>query len=118
MPANVGTHAMRRGDARHEMSARVSLKAESGGILEGWALNVSRGGVRVIMEEKVELGAEYEVTIGDPEEGTTRYCGRIVWLQEELDGVIAGIEFLGISGAVASVPPPPDSSVDDETQET
>lgn len=92
-------HATRRGGARHEVSARVTLKAvgathlES---LEGWALNVSRGGVRVILEEKVDLGAEFEVAITEgtgADAPTTRRVGRIVWVQDEPDGVVAGIEF-------------------------
>ena len=98
-------HATRRGGARHEISARVSLRgmgvaANAGGPVvapfEGWALNVSRGGLRVILEQSVELGAEFEVTmtgsaLGD-DDGVPR-VGRIVWVQEEPDGVVAGIEF-------------------------
>jgi hypothetical protein len=101
-------HATRRGGARHEVSARVMMKPVRGGgpTLEGWALNVSRGGVRVILEEKVELGAEFEVTIGI-EQSSQPYVGRIVWVQEEPDGVIAGVEFRGISGTHDSMPPPP-----------
>lgn len=79
-----------------------------GEVLEGWALNVSRGGVRIILEENVELGADFEVTItpgaadgvdkaADQAEGRsampTHNVGRIVWVQEEPDGVIAGVEF-------------------------
>jgi len=96
-------HATRRGGARHELSARVSLKPTPGGlqlagtsaaVLEGWALNVSRGGLRVILEERVDLGAEFEITISERGvEGATSQSGRIVWVQEEPDGVVAGIEF-------------------------
>jgi hypothetical protein len=92
-------HATRRGGARHEVSSRVTLKAKSGKagepgqLLEGWALNVSRGGIRVILEEKVELGAEFEVTLSTGEDKGTALIGRIVWVQEEPDGVVAGIEF-------------------------
>jgi hypothetical protein len=99
-------HATRRGGARHELSARVSLKPTRAGLhrpsiaigptpsLEGWALNVSRGGLRVILEERVELGAEYEITISEVgAEPATLHCGRVVWVQEEPDGVVAGIEF-------------------------
>ena len=96
-------HATRRGGARREVSARVTLATrEDGGRsgavepLEGWALNVSRGGVRVIPEQKVELGAEFEVTLVDGAslgEVPPSRVGRIVWVQEEPDGVIAGIEF-------------------------
>jgi len=87
-------HATRRGGARHEVSARVTLKAPSGVELEGWALNVSRGGVRVILEKNVELGAQFEVTmsgVGNDDESPR--VGRIVWVQEEPDGVVVGIEF-------------------------
>jgi hypothetical protein len=55
---------------------------------------VSRGGLRVILEERVELGAEFEITIQETgAEPTTLHCGRVVWVQEEPDGVVAGIEF-------------------------
>jgi hypothetical protein len=97
-------HATRRGGARREVSARVTLAVRDGGgpngsaaePLEGWALNVSRGGVRVILEQKVELGAEFEITVADGApmgEAPTSRIGRIVWVQEEPDGVVAGIEF-------------------------
>ncbi len=75
------------------MTARVSLKAKDGSVLEGWALNISRGGIRVILEEKVELGREFEVTMNTGEEPTSPVIGRVVWVQEEPDGVVAGIEF-------------------------
>jgi hypothetical protein len=119
-----GLHATRRGGARRELSSRVTLKGKSGKVLgqvlEGWALNVSRGGLRVILEEKVDLGAEFEVILSsldgsasasdasstwpaqdgkdDGQDGQTAAVdvpstGRIVWVQEEPDGVVAGIEF-------------------------
>ena len=93
MPTGEDVHATRRGGARHEVSARVTLKPTSGAILEGWALNVSRGGVRVILEEKVELGSEFEVTLSTGEDISAPQKGRVVWVQEEPDGVVAGIEF-------------------------
>jgi hypothetical protein len=93
MPAGDDVHATRRGGARHEVSSRVSLKGKGGETLEGWALNVSRGGIRVILEDKVELGAEFEVSMSTGEDPSTPLTGRIVWVQEEPDGVVAGIEF-------------------------
>jgi hypothetical protein len=77
------------------VSARVTLKGKDGAVLEGWALNMSRGGVRVILEERVELGAEFQVMLstGADEAALTPLEGRIVWVQEEPDGVVAGIEF-------------------------
>ena len=91
-------HATRRCGARLEVSARVSLRGAAGQVLEGWALNVSRGGVRVILEEKVEPGAHFEVTLTgtgalDSPTPAAPQTGRVIWVQEEPDGVVAGIEF-------------------------
>ena len=71
---------------------RVALRLPSGDTLQGWALNVSRGGVRVILEEKVELGSEFEVTLSTGADPVTSCMGRVVWVQEEPDGVVCGIE--------------------------
>ena len=99
---------MRRGGARREVTERVILKAEDGRTFDGWALNVSRGGLRAILEDKVILGQRFEIEIGADE--TVRRQGRIVWVQEEPDGAIVGIEFTGASANLASVPPPPPGS--------
>ncbi len=103
-----GVHAMRRGGARREVTERVTLKTEEGKELEGWALNVSRGGIRIILEDKVTLGQRFDVTLGSDE--VLVRPGRVVWVQEEPDGVIVGIEFTGLSGTVKSVPPPPEGA--------
>lgn len=105
-----GVHAMRRGGTRREVTERVNLKGEDGKILEGWALNVSRGGLRAILEDKVILGQKFEITIG-AEDSLTR-SARIVWVQEEPDGVIVGLEFTGLSGTHKSAPPPPPDGVE------
>lgn len=57
------------------------------------------------MEESVELGGEYEVEIGEQPESRGV---RIVWVQDEADGQIVGIQFIDGEG---SVPPPPSSPV-------
>ena len=100
-----GVHAMRRGGTRREVTERVNLKGEDGKAYEGWALNVSRGGLRAILEDKVVLGQKFEITIGTDNELTR--SARIVWVQEEPDGVIVGLEFTGLSGMHKSAPPPP-----------
>lgn len=100
-----GVHAMRRGGARREVTERVSLKAEDGSTHDGWALNVSRGGLRAILEEKVVLGQKFDVAIGTDE--IMLRASRVVWVQEEPDGVIVGLEFTSLSGTQKSVPPPP-----------
>ena len=110
-PAVDGVHAMRRGGARREVTERIALRGQKEGALnlEGWALNVSRGGVRAILEEKVELGSEFEITIVEGGKSPLTRQGRVVWVQEEQDGVIVGIEFISLSGTHRSAPPvPPD----------
>jgi hypothetical protein len=90
-------HATRRAGARHEVSKRVTLKpvatSHAGVALEGWALNMSRGGLRVILEEKVEPGDEFDIAFIDSPPATPEQRGCIVWVQEEHDGVVAGIAF-------------------------
>jgi hypothetical protein len=98
-------HATRRGGARHEVSARVWLKpiggsGEDPAVLEGWALNMSRGGVRVILETEVALGQEFEVTISSGPSGgepPAAQSGRVVWVQKEPDGVVVGIAFQSVA---------------------
>jgi hypothetical protein len=109
-----GLHAMRRGGARQTVSERVTFKSPTGDRRQGWALNEGRGGLRAILDEgtgKVELGEEYEITVGDPDvdPGSAKH-GRIVWLQEEPDGFVVGIEYLGLSGTHAAVPLAPASA--------
>lgn len=101
-----GAHAMRRGGARREVTERVTLRTDEDQVLEGWALNVSRGGLRAILEEKVSLGQKFEVTLGTDE--VLSRTARIVWVQEEPDGVIVGLEFTNLSGTLKSVPPAAD----------
>lgn len=96
------THGTRRqsGGARRESSDRVRLHGKDGEV-EGWSLNISRGGVRIIVEDRIELGSEYEISIGD-EEHLRRPC-RVVWVQDEADGQICGVQYLDTSTG----PPPP-----------
>jgi len=88
----------RAAGARREVSDRVVFR-KSGREIAGWALNISRGGLRAIIEEQVELGAQFEVSVGD----TPNRPGRIVWIQDEPDGSIVGVSFLDDPGD----PPPP-----------
>lgn len=62
----------------------------------GWALNISRGGIRVVIEERVELGQEFEIRELDPDiaDGGP-FHGRVVWVQDEPDGSVVGMEFVG-----------------------
>lgn len=92
------------GGARHGASDRVILVGD-GREIEGWALNVSRGGVRVVLEDPVAVGCDYELRMG--EDGEPFRPARVVWLHQEADGEIAGLQFLDVEG---SVPGPPEET--------
>jgi hypothetical protein len=97
------------GGARHEATERVVLRREGGdaaahAAAEGWTLNVSRGGLRVVVEEPIVAGLDYRVAVG---EGAARLA-RAVWVREEADGRIVGLQFLDLD-VPGSVPPPADS---------
>jgi hypothetical protein len=85
------------GGARHEASERVVIRANA---LEtsGWTLNVSRGGIRAVVEEPLDPDKEYEVSVGS---GGARRA-RIAWSRQEADGQIVGLRFLDTDG---SMPP-------------
>ena len=97
-------HGQRRsaGGARREASERIVLRCD-GAEINGWTLNVSRGGVRVIVEDPVELGREYELEMGD-DAAALRRKGRVVWVQDEADGQIAGVQYVDVEGAQAPAP--------------
>lgn len=71
------------------MSYRVALFR---GELElaGWALNLSRSGLRAVVEDRVKLGEEVHVRI---DEIRIARHGRVVWTQDEPDGTIIGVSF-------------------------
>ncbi len=104
VPQVGGAHAMRRGGARREVTERVILKTDEASY-EAWALNVSRGGVRLILEDPVKLGDEFEVTIGEAESSPLVRRARVVWIQEERDGAIVGLEFIGMTSTERPAPP-------------
>jgi PilZ domain len=87
-----------RREIRREVSERVTLKGRDSS-LDGWSLNVSRGGVRVIVEREVPLGELFDVTIGVADASPLARQGRVVWFQEEADGFIVGIAFVGSQSA-------------------
>ena len=92
-PAPHGAPEQRR-SVRREVSDRVVLRGPRGS-QDGWALNITRDGVRVIGEREVELGEVLEITVGLEDASPLVRQGRVVWIQEEADGFIAGIAFLG-----------------------
>ena len=100
-PPSSEVHAQRRatGGARREATERVTLRSP-GFETHGWTLNVSRGGLRAIVEEPVKSGVEYVLIVGEVEEAARK--ASVVWVQDEADGQIVGVRFLDVEG---SVPP-------------
>jgi len=77
--------------------------------MSGWALNISRGGLRAILEEeRIDVGAEIEIVVG---EGGVRRKGRVVWTREMPDGTIAGFAFIAPDLALPEGDVPPPSSL-------
>lgn len=106
-PPSSGTpHSQRRqsGGARIELSERVVIRGAEGETT-GWTLNVSRGGLRAVLEQPVDPTLEYEVEVGDAP--GRRAC--IAWSKGEADGQIVGLRFLDVNGSVppeaGSIPP-------------
>ncbi len=106
-----GKHNTRRSSgARREASERVTLRRGSEEIT-GWTLNVSRGGVRVIVEDPLVLDDELDVQVGDIDDAIV-HPGRVVWIKEQADGQIIGVQFTDVEGAVAPSQPPPPVEID------
>lgn len=61
----------------------------------GWTLNVGRGGVRVVLEERIDDAHEYELFFSDDTVGRRV---RVAWWQDAADGQIAGLEYLDVQG--------------------
>jgi hypothetical protein len=76
------------GGLRREASDRVQFIRDDFRA-EAWSLNVSRGGMRVVIETPLTVGQAYEVEFPTGE----RRPVRAVWVREEVDGQIAGLEF-------------------------
>jgi hypothetical protein len=111
IPADPAMHQMRRAGPRREVSERVLVKRLDETVLDGWALNISRGGLRAILEAHLDLAEELEVTVGQEDKSPLTRRGRVVWIQEESDGIVVGIEFVTASGTHPSAPPAAPESV-------
>ena len=68
----------------------------------GWTLNVSRGGIRAIVEDPLVQGTEYQLLVGGggdgegEEEPAVARRASVVWLQDEADGQIVGLKYLDV----------------------
>jgi PilZ domain len=88
-----GIHETRRAHARYELHDRACLIDDAGREVEAWALNISRGGVRIVAEAMLEPGDEVDICVGEVVPAELGMRAKVVWVQEERDGVIAGLEF-------------------------
>ena len=91
------------GGARREASERVVIRGKDFET-QGWTLNVSRGGLRVVVEEALQQGAEYEVVVGDSDNDAAR-AASVVWVKDAADGQIVGLQYMDCEG---SFPPAED----------
>jgi hypothetical protein len=98
---NEAGRARREAGARREVNDAVVFHHDDQTI-EGWALNISGGGLRAIFDESLTVGDEFEMTLGDDSQ---RRPVRVVWAREEKGGAIVGVAFLDIANG--SIPPPP-----------
>ena len=98
-PSSDTPHSQRRqsGGARIESSERVVIR-RSGLEASGWTLNVSRGGLRAVLEQPLDPDFEYEIEVGD----LPARRARVAWSKAEADGQIVGLRFLDVEG---SIPP-------------
>ena len=100
-----GILAQRRGSggARREISSHLTIRSGTEEY-DGWALNISRGGIRVVIEGRIHLGQVLVVEGWDPNDmDAPPRRARVVWSQDEPDGSVVGMEFID---ADESVPPP------------
>jgi hypothetical protein len=88
------------GGARREASERVVIRGP-GFETNVWTLNVSRGGLRIVVEEPLRLNTDYQVVMGDAEADSARSC-TVVWVKDAADGQIVGLKYLDTEG---SIPP-------------
>lgn len=86
-------HETRRTHARYELDDRACLIDSAGREVEAWTLNISRGGVRIVAEAMLEPGDEVDICVGDVLPAELGMRAKVVWVQEERDGVIAGLAF-------------------------
>jgi hypothetical protein len=79
------------------------------GPYEGWVLNISRGGVRLVLDGSLLVGQVCMVHVGDEEGDDEAFQrrARVVWAHQEIDGVVAGLQFIDARPANWRTPMPP-----------
>jgi hypothetical protein len=67
----------------------------------GWALNVSRGGIRIVLESSIEKHGDYMCVLGDDEAHPRPV--RVAWIRDEAGGQIVGLQYLDAEGTIPPV---------------
>lgn len=83
----------RRAYPRRPSDERVLMWKGFAGVsdepLRGWTLNISVGGVRLIINGELSVDDTVDVAV----ESATCRQGRVVWVSPLIDGCVAGIRF-------------------------
>ena len=85
------------GGSRKPSSDRVTLRKDDQ-VYFGWALNISRGGIRIVLEDSIEPHTEYTFVLGDDDAHPREI--RVAWIRDESGGQIAGLQFLDTEGTI------------------
>jgi hypothetical protein len=88
--AGGGRNRRSAGGARVALTERVTIRAPDFEAT-GWTLNVSRGGLRAVVGQRLQPNVVYEIAVGDQRAGRRV---RLVWSRDEQDGQIVGLEYL------------------------
>jgi hypothetical protein len=91
-------HAQRRasGGPRHAASEQVTLRRDER-VVQGWTLNVSRGGARLVVEDPVAVGDNWDLVTDGADKPRAI---RVVWVRDEAGGQIIGVQYLDSSGTI------------------
>ncbi|MGC4063237.1 MAG: PilZ domain-containing protein [Polyangiaceae bacterium] len=97
-PPPSSVHAQRRasGGPRHAASEQVTLRSGER-VIQGWTLNVSRGGARLIVEDPVAIGDNWELRTEGSDQARPI---RVVWVRDEAGGQIIGVQYLDSAGTI------------------
>lgn len=90
------------GEARTPANDPVTFTAE-GRTVDGWTLNRSAGGLRVVLEDEVTVGECFVASVG--ESGGARPV-RVVWVRSAKGGIVAGVAFEDVEDGM-----PPEDTV-------
>jgi hypothetical protein len=87
-------HGARRRSRRFPLNAEVDVIEPHSA--EGVTLNASAGGIRIVVNEKLEPGSICLLEVHFTNERTSAEKARVVWAREMGDGWIVGLEFTNI----------------------